>query len=162
MLSIHHCWSVTAHKAQHSCTDQSPGQLTSSGTRSRHTIFPPQHPQVALQIHVHTHTQASPNAPHGRNNFHSPIPCMVQKWLPGTVAPDSPALPISSTGDCPRTLPVLGPEIQYSITNLFSSKALGTHLDLTFLKTSRTYAEGCNRGDTSSAYQETFQRNHMP
>lgn len=126
---------------------------------SRHRVFPPQHPQAALHIHVHTHTQASPNISHKRNNFHSPIPCMLQKRLPGTVTPDSPALP---TTDRPRTLPDLDPEIQYSIANLFSNKALGTYLDLTFLKTSSTYAEGCNRGKTSSAYQETFQRKHVP
>jgi len=64
----------------------------------------------------------------------------------------SPALPIPSMRDCPQTLPVLGPEIQYSVTNLFSNKALGTHLDLTFLKTSNTYAEGCNRGKTPALH----------
>lgn len=126
VLSIHHCLSVAVHEAQRICTDYSPGQQTSSGTGSRHTVFPPQHPQAVLHIHVHlqavnSHTQASSSTPHGRNNFHSSVPCMLQKRLPGTVTPDSLALPLPSM----RPQTVLGPEINTQSQTFAAIRLLG-------------------------------------
>lgn len=83
------------------------------GTGSRHTAFLPQHPQTALHIHVHLqaaspYPEASVHFPHGRNTSHSPVPRMFQKRLPGTVTPDSLALPIPCLRDHSRT-PSPGP-----------------------------------------------------
>lgn len=52
-------------------------------------------------------------------------------------------------------------EIQFFSTSLFSNKALGTHLDLTFLKTSSTYSEGWNRGKTTALHIKKHSKTNM-
>lgn len=117
-----------------------------------------QHPQAAFHIYVHlqaanSYTQASSSTPHERNNFPSSMRALKEAAKDSN--PRLSSFAHTQHKRPPRTPASPRPEIQYLVTNLFSNKALGTHLDLTFLKTSSTYAEGCKRGKTPALHIKT-------
>lgn len=114
-----------------------------------------------------SHTCTSPSSQLTYTSFiqHSPwkeqFPFLSSMHAPKEAARNSNSRLSSTTPTQHETPDSPGPRNQYSVTNLRSNKALGTHLDLTFLKTSSTYAEGCKRGKTPALHIKKHSRTNM-
>lgn len=160
-LLVHACPQSTADLCI--CTDQIQGQQTPSGIEQARSLSSSASPGCSSR------TRASPGSQPActsfiqhspwKNNFHFPVPHMLKKRLSETVTSLLYSTAHSSTRSIPRHKQ---PWTQKpNRTQTCSAIGLTTHLDLTFLKTSSTYSEGCNRGKTPALHIKKHSETNM-